>query len=86
MIRHDQVGDWRLRDDEFLREFRLPTARDEVEFLKEFHPLARDERIQFDEASHTYTVDGVLLRLSVTGMIHSSYRFRGRVQQRLLSR
>ena len=74
MIRHDQVGDWRLRDDEFLREFRLPTARDKVESLKELHPLSRDERIQFDEASHTYTVDGVLVPLSVTGLIHSYIR------------
>ena len=71
MIRHGQVGDWLLCDDEFLREFRLPTARDNVESLKELHPLARDERIIFHEASHTYTVDCVLVPLSVTGLIHT---------------
>ena len=74
MIRHGQVGDWRLQDDAFLRSFRLPTAGDKVESLKELHPLARDDRIQFDEASHKYTVDGVLVPLSVTGMIHSYIR------------
>ena len=74
MIRHGQVGDWRLQDDEFLRSFRLPTARDKVESLKELHPLARDEHIHFEEASHTYTVDGILVPLSVTGLIHSYIR------------
>ena len=74
MIRHDQVGDWRLRDDEFLRSFRLPKAGDKVESLEEDHPLARDERVQFEEASHTYTVDGVPVSLSVTGLIHSYIR------------
>ena len=63
-----------MRDDEFLRSFRLPTARDKVEALKELHSLQRDERIQFDEASHTYTVDGVLVPLSVTALIHKYIR------------
>ena len=70
MIRHGVVGDWRLSDAEFLISFRLPTARDKVETLRDRNPLARDSQITFDEDSHTYTWDGVLVPLSVTGLIH----------------
>ena len=62
IVRHGQVGDWRCSDEEFLRTFRLPTARDKVEVLKERHPLARDSRILFDEASHTHnSASGIFL-------------------------
>ena len=70
VLRNGQVGDWRLSDDDFHTAFRLPTARDKTEVLKERHPLARDCRISFEEESHTYTVDGVAVPLSVTGLIH----------------
>ena len=66
IVRHGQVGDWRCSDEEFLRTFRLPTARDKVEVLKERHPLVRDSRISFDEESHTHSASGTSLSLSYT--------------------
>ena len=74
LLRNEQVGDWRLSDDDFYAAFRLPTARDKTEVLKERHPLARDCRISFEEESHTYTVDGVAVPLSVTKLIHKYSR------------
>ena len=70
MIKHGQVGDWRLGDDDFLRTFHLPTSQDKVEALKDKHAFPTDTQIVFDEESHTYTVDGIVASLSVTGLIH----------------
>ena len=67
IVRHGQVGDWRLSDEDFLRSFRLPTARDKVETLKERHPLARDSRISFDEESHTHLANRTSLSLTTDG-------------------
>ena len=70
LVRNGLVGDWRLGDADFLRSFRLPTAEDKNEALRQRSPIAREERITFDEATHTYTVDGVRVPISVTGLIH----------------
>ena len=64
------VGDWRLSDEEFLATFRLPTAADKHEVLQAANPMIRESRIKFDEVTHTYTVDGVKVPISVTGLIH----------------
>ena len=69
-IGHGVVGDWRLEDAAFLQAFRLPSAADKHETLKQRNPIAKEERIQFDEASHTYTFDAHAVPKSVTGVIH----------------
>ena len=74
MIKNGIVGDWRLRDEEFTTSFHLPRARDKTEALKSLHPFPSDEQISFDEDSHAYTVDGVLIPYSVTGLIHQYTR------------
>ena len=71
MIKNGLVGDWRLSDGEFTASFHLPRASDRLETLKKANPFASDEEIHFDEESHTYTINsGVVVPLSVTGMIH----------------
>ena len=70
MINNGVVGDWRLSDEEFLRDFQLPSAQDKTETLRATNPLSSDSRIVFDEEAHTYTVDGSLVPSSVTGLIH----------------
>jgi len=70
LVRNGLVGDWRLSDGDFMRNFRLPTVEDKLEALKRRNPIAREERISFDEITHTYTVDGVVVPVSVTGLIH----------------
>ena len=74
MIKNGVVGDWRLCDEDFLRSFRLPSTHDKTESLRGRHPLTSDRRIAFDEESHSYTVDGNLVPLSVTGLIHGYSR------------
>ena len=53
-----------------MRNFRLPTAEDKNEVLRQSNPIAREDRICFDEITHTYTVDGFRVPSSVTGLIH----------------
>ena len=74
MVKNGVVGDWRLCDEDSLRSFRLPSTYDKTESLRRRHPMDNDDRIAFDEASHTYTVDGDLVPLSVTGLIHGYSR------------
>ena len=69
-ISNGVVGDWRLSDDDFLTSFRLPSAADKHEVLQAANPLIRENRIKFDEVTHTYTVDGLKVPISVTGLIH----------------
>ena len=70
MIKNGLVGDWRLSDDEFATSFHVPRTHDKTEALKSLHPFPSDDQIQFDEESHTYTVDGIPVPLSVTALIH----------------
>ncbi len=63
-------GDWRLPDDAFLASFHLPGA-DRVEVLAAKNPMQREARIQFDEVAHTYTVDGLTVPRSATGLLHN---------------
>ena len=70
LVRNGLVADWRLSDGDFVRDFRLPTAEDKNEALRRRSPIAREDRICFDEITHTYTVDGVRVPISVTGLIH----------------
>ena len=74
MIKNGIVGDWRLSDEEFNTSFHLPRARDKTDALRSMQPFPSDEQISFDEESHTYTVDGVLIPYSVTGLIHQYAR------------
>ena len=67
-VPHGDVGDWRLSDEEFLKSFRLPCSR--CEALSERNPFPRENRIVFHEGPHTYTVDGLVMPRSVTGLIH----------------
>ena len=69
MINNGVVGDWRLSDEEFLRTFQLPSAQDKTETLRATNPLSNDSRIVFDEEAHTYTLDGLLVPLSVTALV-----------------
>jgi len=64
----DEVGDWRLSDDQFMASFRLPQRG--AGRLAALNPLPLEDRIHFDEASHTYTFDGELVARSVTGLLH----------------
>ena len=68
MVPIDEVGDWRLPDEQFLATFQLPQRG--AGRLAALHPLPLEDRIHFDEASHTYTFDGVLVPRSVTGLLH----------------
>ncbi len=61
-------ADWRLSDPEFIAAFRLPIKG--CGELKNRHPLPRESRITFDEASHIYRVDGKIVPRSVTGFLH----------------
>ena len=66
-------GDWRFPDDAFLASFHLPGA-DRVEVLAAKNPMQREARIQFDEVAHTYTVDGLTVPRSATGLLHKYVR------------
>ena len=68
MIRNGECGDWRLPDDEFLRNFRLPVDRPCR--LAQRNPLPREDRVVFVAADHAYYVDGVRAPISVTGFLH----------------
>jgi hypothetical protein len=68
MVRIDEVGEWRLPDDQFLATFQLPQRG--AGKLAALHPLPLEDRIHFDEASHTYTFDSKLVPRSVTGLLH----------------
>ena len=70
IVRHGDVGDWRLADEPFLASFRLPTATDKRETLAIRNPFPREDRILFNETEHVYTVDGVQVPRSVTGLVH----------------
>lgn len=49
-------------------------AAERATYLAEQHPVpVFDEHVRFDDASHTYTVDGYVYRGSVTGFIHSFF-------------
>ena len=65
----DEMGDWRLPDEQFLASFTLTTSRGKGR-LASLHPLPLEDRIHFCEASHTYTYDGELVPRSVTGLLH----------------
>jgi hypothetical protein len=69
VIQNGDVGDWRLADAEFLASFQLPIRRCTGRPV-DARPFPREHRIQFDETSHVYTVDGVRVPRSVTGLIH----------------
>ena len=70
IIKNGVVGDWRLSNEEFTASFHLPHACDRVEALKKANPFPSDEQMHFDEEPHTYTVNGDVVPLTVTGLIH----------------
>jgi len=70
LVQNGCVGDWRVSDDAFMTTFQLPTASQKLETLRGLHPFPREERIAFEEASHTYTVDNIVVSRSVTKLLH----------------
>ena len=65
-------GDWRLPDDDFLASWRLPGVNEKPLALKQQHPMPRESRIEFEEATHAYTIDGnKKAPRSVTGLVHA---------------
>ena len=70
LVRHGDVGDWRLADDEFLATFRLPQPSLRHDVLSQRHPMPREDLITFDEAEHVYTFRGVRVPRSVTALLH----------------
>ena len=68
MIRIGECGDWRLPDDDFLRNFRMPADRPCA--LAQRNPMPREDRVVFVAADHAYYVDGVRAPISVTGFLH----------------
>ena len=70
IVKNGIVGDWRHGDEDFPASFHLPRACDRIDALKKANPFPSDEQIHFDEESHTYTVRGTVVPLSVTGLIH----------------
>ena len=54
--------------EDFVATFKLPQKGSGR--LALLHPMPREDRITFDEASHTYTVDGIKVPRSVTGFLH----------------
>ena len=70
LVRSGVAGDWQASDGEFLASFRLPLPSERAETLKRANPFPRETRITFDEATHTYTVDGIVVPLSVTAFVH----------------
>ena len=71
LVKHGEVGDHRLSDADFLSTFHLPRFDHRVDTLQRQNPLPRETRIVFDEAGHTYTIDGVKAPRSVTGLVHA---------------
>lgn len=70
-ITNGHVGDWRLPDEQFLANFRLPGPQDKPGHLERLNPFPRDSRIIFDEEKHMYTIDGCITApRSVTQIIH----------------
>ena len=67
----DCLADWRLDDDDFLAAFKLPGPNERCDALSKKNPMARENRILFYEASHTYTVDAIPAPRSVTGLVHA---------------
>ena len=64
------MGDWTLNDEDFLASFVLPGPADRHDALATLHPMPRESRVRFDEKSHTYRVDGIIVPRSVTGLLH----------------
>ena len=67
-VRIEEVGDWRLSDEEFLISFDLAGSASNV--LARKHPHVRDSRIVFEAKAHMYYVDGVRCPHSVTSFLH----------------
>ena len=60
-------ADWRLSDEDFARQFRLPKKG--LGALAAENPFPRECRVQFNEETHTYTIDGATAPRSVTGIL-----------------
>jgi len=61
------LPDWRLSDADFVQQFRLPKKG--IGNLAGDNPFPREDRVKFDEESHTYTIDGIMVPRSVTGLL-----------------
>ena len=57
------VPDWRLSDDDFVYQFQVP--RKGFGALAAENPFPREDRVQFDEETHTYTIDGAMAPRSI---------------------
>ena len=70
LVRNGMVVDWRESDGTFMSPCRLPSTCEKLETLTRANPFPREERITFDEATHTYTVDGMTVPRSATAFVH----------------
>lgn len=63
--------DWRLTDSAFAAAFQLPGKGQHADILRKQHPFPREERVEFEEHTHQYFIDGLLCPRSVTALLHS---------------
>ena len=70
-VRHGDVGDWRLDDQEFLASFHLPSPGLRHEALAHENPMPFEHLITFDEVEHVYTFSGKRVPRSVTKLLHT---------------
>ena len=54
-ISQNEKCDWKLPDDEFVQQFKLPGKS--LGKLAAANPFPCEDRVHFDEESHTYTID-----------------------------
>ena len=65
-----EVNGSRLSDDEVLAPTMLPAASARPRKLANLHTLPSEDRLEFDEATHTYKYDGCIVPRSVTSLVH----------------
>ena len=76
IVRHGEVGDWRLPDSAFLESFELPSPALRCEALASKNPMPFEHFITFEEVEHVYTYKGRRVPRSVTKLLHAySYDF-----------
>ena len=69
LVANGVAGDWRLSDEEFKASFTMASSK--LDTLKRRHPFPRENRIHFEEVTHTYTIDhSILVPRSVTSLVH----------------
>ena len=70
-LQFDTVGRWTSTDSQFMDHFCLPTGWHKNDQLSTLHKHPRDIRVAFFEESHHYEVDGLVVPISVTALVHA---------------